>query len=194
MRKDIEKLLKRLDQKNRKEKEAGFPLEKRMRSIPPETGLFLHLLVKISRAKNILEIGTSQGYSTIWLASACEEIGAGLTSLEINPKNAAKAKKNLKKVKLDKFVQIKVGDGKKILPHLRGKFDFVFIDAEKKDYLAYFNLVCPKLDRNGLMVADNIISHAEDLSAYKKVVEKHPDFQSLIVPIGSGEMLSYRIR
>jgi len=194
MRKDIRELLRKLEKKNRKEKEANLPTEERMRSIPPETGLFLHLLVKISRAKNILEIGSSQGYSTIWLASACEEIGAKMTSLEINERSAAKAQRNLRQVKLDGLVRIKIGDAKEILPNLKGRFDFIFIDAEKKDYLTYFNLIQPILENNGLMVADNIISHAEILSDYKKVVEKNPDFQNIIIPIGSGEMLSYKAK
>ena len=194
MRKDIEELLKKLEEKNIREREANLPPEKRMRSVPPETGLFLHLLVKISKAKNILEIGTSQGYSTIWLASAAEETGAKVISLEIKPESAAKAQENLRKVKLEKLVEIRVGDAKEILSNLKEKFDFIFIDAEKKDYTTYFELVRSKLNKNGLIVADNIISHAEALSDYKRIVGEHPDFQSLLVPVGSGEMLSYKIK
>ncbi|MCJ7508685.1 MAG: O-methyltransferase, partial [candidate division Zixibacteria bacterium] len=190
MRKDVKELLEKLNQKNEKEKKAGLPIQRRMRSIPPETGLFLYLLVKISKAQKILEIGTSQGYSTIWLAQAAEEIGGKVTTLEINPTSAAKAEKNLKQVKLDRFVEIKIGDAERILPNMREKFDFVFIDAEKKGYLTYFDLVRPILKENGLIVADNVISHAESLANYTDSVQKHPDFQSLIVPIGSGEMLS----
>ncbi|HEX9916984.1 MAG TPA: O-methyltransferase [candidate division Zixibacteria bacterium] len=194
MRKDIERFLKRLEKKNEKEKKAGLPIQKRMRSIPPEAGLFLYLLVKISKAQRILEIGTSQGYSTIWLAQAAEETGGKVTTLEINPTSAAKAEKHLKQVKLDKFVKIKVGDAERILANMREKFDFVFIDAEKKDYLTYFSLVCSKINRNGLIVADNVISHAEVLADYRNSVQRRPNFQSLIVPIGSGEMLSYKTK
>lgn len=194
MSKNIERFLRKLENKNEREKQAGLPLEKRMRSVPRETGLFLYLLVKISGAGRILEIGTSQGYSTIWLAWAAKEIKAKVISLEINPESAAKARANLKKAGLDNFVKIKVGDARKSLARLKEKFDFVFIDAEKKDYPTYFRLVQPLLKKNGLIVADNIISHAEALSDYKKVVKGNRNFKSLIVPIGTGEMLSYKIK
>ncbi len=194
MQKRIENTLRRLERKNKKEKEAGLPVESRMRSIPPETGLFLHLLVRLARPKKILEIGTSQGYSTIWLAWAAREVGAKVISLEVNPSSALKAQENLRAAKLDKFVDIKIGDARKILLDLQGKFDFAFIDAEKKDYLDYFDLVHPKLKPGGLIIADNIISHSEALSEYRKLVGTHPHFQSLVIPVGSGEMLSYKTK
>lgn len=193
MGKEIENVLRKLERKNKHEKKTGLATQLRMRAIPPETGLFLYLLVKLSRAKRILEIGTSQGYSTTWLAWAASEVGAKVISLEVNPSSALKAQKNLREAKLDKLVNIKIGDARKILPDLEGKFDFAFIDAEKKDYLDYFNLVHRKLKPGGLIIADNIVSHSEALCDYREFVQSHPDFQSLIVPIGSGEMLSYKV-
>lgn len=146
-----------------------------MFNIPRETGELLNLLVKIKKPKKILEIGMSNGYSTIWLA----EPGFQVFSIEADPKKIILAKENFKKAGL-KNIKILQGFALDILKNLKEKFDFVFIDATKKEYLDYFRLL--KLNKNALVVADNIISH--NIKDYHDYVNNK--YKSHLIKIGSG--------
>ncbi len=146
-----------------------------MFNIPRETGELLNLLVKIKKPKKILEIGMSNGYSTIWLA----EPGFPVISIEADPKKIILAKENFKKAGL-KNIKILQGFALDILKNLKEKFDFVFIDATKKEYLGYFKLL--KLNKNAIVVADNIISH--NIQNYHEYVNNN--YKSQLIKIGSG--------
>ncbi len=146
-----------------------------MFNVPRETGELLNLLVRIKKPKKILEIGTSNGYSTIWLA----EPGFPIISIEADPKKIILAKENFKKAGL-KNIKILQGFALDVLKNLKEKFDFVFIDATKKEYLDYFKLL--KLNENAIVVADNIISH--NISDYHNYVNKN--YKGQLIKIGSG--------
>ena len=146
-----------------------------MFNVPKETGELLNLLVKIKKPKKILEIGMSNGYSTIWLA----EPGFPVVSIEADPKKIIPAKENFKKANL-KNIKILHGFALDVLKSLKEKFDFVFIDATKKEYLSYFKLL--KLNKNAIVVADNIISH--NILDYHNYVNKN--YKSHLIKIGSG--------
>lgn len=190
----INKVLKELEKKREEELSSALPSERRLRSIPLETGQFLNILVKTMKAKKILEIGTSLGYSTIWLGEAAKKIKGKVITLECNPASAKLAWENLIKAGLDKVVKIVLGDARVTLNEVNGEFDFVFIDAEKKDYIAYFDMAFPKTRPGGLMVADNIISHANELVYFKKHIEEFPNAESVTVPIGKGVLLIYKVK
>jgi len=194
LKKEVIDLLKDLEAKDANERIEGLPSSERMRNITPDVGLFLNILVKATKATSILEIGTSNGYSTIWLGLATQENNGQLVTLEVDPRKVKLAKENIERAGLVKTVKLIEGDAKETLRILEKEFDFVFLDAEKEDYLEFFHLIFPKLKIGGVIVADNVISHAEDLKEYVDYVRANPNTQSVLVPFGRGEELTLKIR
>ncbi|MHA1742848.1 MAG: O-methyltransferase [Candidatus Heimdallarchaeota archaeon] len=194
MKEEVIKLLKELEELDAEERKKGIPTELRMRNITPDVGLFLNILIKATKAKNILEIGTSNGYSTIWLGLAAKENNGQVVTLEVDPRKINMARANLERAGLSDVVLIIEGDAKETIKILDKKFDFVFIDAEKEDYKTYFDLIFPKLQVGGLIVADNVVSHAEQLKSYVEHVRSNPKTQSVLLPIGRGEEVTLKIR
>jgi len=161
-------------------------------SIPPETGKFLYVLVRAARPKRILEVGMFHGYSTLWMGLAARAVGATITTLELDPEKVAVAKQNFARAGLTDVISVLVGDGRQTLAGLTGPYDFAFLDAAKEDYATYFDLIYPRLSPGGVLVADNAISHGEHLTAYFAKVRNHPNLVSVLVPIGTGEELTYK--
>lgn len=172
-------------------REAERP--KRMLNITPDTGQLLWILIRVSRATRILEVGTSNAYSTIWLADAARETGGRVTTLEANPGKITMARGNLDKAGLADRVEIVEGRAAESLARLPGPFDFIFLDADRPSYLAYLELAVPKLVRGGLLVADNVTSHANELGGYLSRVKSHPALFSVTVPVGKGEEISLKV-
>jgi predicted O-methyltransferase YrrM len=193
LKEDVINLLKELERIDTEERLKGLSAEVRMRNITPDVGLFLNIMVKATKAKNILEIGTSNGYSTIWLGLAVKENNGQLITLEIDPRKIALAKENIQRARLTDTVLIIEGNAKETIKILDKEFDFVFLDAEKEDYIDYFDLVFPKVKVNGMIVADNVISHAEELKGYLEHVRSNPKTQSVLVPVGRGEEVTLKI-
>ena len=163
-------------------------------NIPPDTGQFFNILVRISKAKSILEVGTSNGYSTIWLGEAIKENNGKIATIEIAEHKVRMAFENFKRAKLDTTIKIIHGDALQEIPKLKGRFDFLFIDAIKEDYIKYFKLAYPKLTKNAIIVADNAIMFERYMKDYLNYVRKHNDLRSVLVPIGSGVEFTLRIR
>ena len=155
-------------------------------NIPPDTGQFLNILVRISRSKNILEVGTSNGYSTIWLGESVKQNNGKITTIEISEHKVKMAAENFKIAKLDKIIKIVHGDALKEIPKLKNDFDFLFLDAIKEDYINYFKLAYPKLTKNAVIVADNAIMFEKYMKDYLQYVRNHKNLRSVLVPIGSG--------
>ncbi|NHJ49030.1 MAG: O-methyltransferase [Asgard group archaeon] len=193
MKEDVINLLKELERIDTEERLKALPAEVRMRNITPDVGLFLNILVKATKAKNILEIGTSNGYSTIWLGLAVKENNGQLITLEIDPRKITMARENIQRAGLTDTVLIIEGNAKETIKILDKKFDFVFLDAEKEDYIEYFDLVFPKVKLNGVIVADNVLSHATELKGYLDYVRSNPKTQSVLVPVGRGEEVTLKI-
>ena len=166
---------------------------RRMLNITPETGRLLWILVCQARATRILEVGTSNAYSTIWLADAARETGGRVTTLEANPDKVAQARANLERAGLLDRVDIKPGRAADTLAQLPAPFDFVFLDADRPSYATYLELVLPKIRVGGLLVADNVVSHAGELEGYLDAVKRHPALFSVTVPVGNGEEISQKI-
>jgi len=172
-------------------REAARP--KRMLNITRDTGRLLWILVRAMAATRILEVGTSNAFSTIWLADAARSTGGRVTTLELNPEKVALARANLAKAGLGEVVDVIEGRAIDVLAALPGPFDVVFLDADRASYLAYLELVVPKLRPGGMLIADNAISHTQELRDYLCRVKSHPELFALTVPIGNGEEIALKL-
>jgi predicted O-methyltransferase YrrM len=161
--------------------------------IGPTVGQFLNALITAAKAKTILEIGTSYGYSTLWLADAARETGGKVISLDLHEGKQAYAKNSLKKAGLADFAEFRLGDARESIAALAGPFDFVLIDLWKDFYIPCFDLCYPKLGKGAIIAADNMIfpeySRPDGL-AYRKHVRAKADIESVLLPLGSGIELS----
>jgi predicted O-methyltransferase YrrM len=179
-------VLRRLEEQDRAEREAGLPASSRSRQIPPTTGRFLFALAASQAGIEVLEIGGSRGYSTIWLAAGTRVLGGRVVSLEHDPEKCAAWRANVAAAGLDDWAELVEGDAFETLRAARDTFDLVFLDAEKQDYEALFGLVRPLLEPGGLVVADNVISHAEPVARYAAARQADPTLSSVTVPLDRG--------
>ena len=164
----VRAVLQALERQDTEERERGASRQERLRQVTPDVGRFLHTLVLAKRPRSIVEIGTSGGYSTLWLATAARAVGASLTTLEIDPAKVRRATASLREAGVDGVATIVEGDAFAFLRERREPIDFVFLDAEKEDYAAYLELIVPLLPEGGLLVADNLTSHADDLAEFRR--------------------------
>ena len=162
-------------------------------NISADTGEFFYILILISKAKNILEVGTSNGYSTIWFGEAVKQNKGMVTTIEISEHKVKMAAENFKKAKLSN-IKIVHGDALKEITKLKGNFDFLFLDAIKEDYINYFKLAYPKLAKNAVIVADNAIMFEKYMEDYLNYVRNHRYLRSVLVPIGSGVEFSLKLK
>ena len=165
-----------------------------------ECANFLNSLIKINKSKRVLEIGTSNGYSGIWILKALEETKGKLTTIEFWEKRQSVARKNFEICCPNSEVEPKIGSDIVILEDLleeinkgkREKFDFVFIDANKKEYISYFKLIDEMLVKGAVVLADNILSHYEKVEDYVGLLFGNKNYQSQILELGTGMMLSIK--
>jgi caffeoyl-CoA O-methyltransferase len=193
MNETVRAVLDRLERRDALERQEGVPRADRLRQITPDVGGFLHTLVLATRPRTIVEIGTSGGYSTIWLATAALTVGASVVTLEIDPAKVRTATVNLRDAALDGAVTIVQGDAFAYLRKRKEPIEFAFLDAEKEDYLGFLELIVPLLAPGGVLVADNLISHAQDLATFRERALSDARLSAVIVPIGRGELLAARI-
>jgi caffeoyl-CoA O-methyltransferase len=177
-------VLERLYAEDAAQRAAGLPSSQRTRNVEPETGRWLALLVRAMNAPEVLEIGSSNGVSTIWLAAAARQNGGRVTGTEILPERAVEANNNLAAAGLDTVARVVAGDANTTVATLPGPFDLVFIDAEKDDYVNHLEAVVDRARIGGLILADNVISH--DVSAYQAVVRARGDLETVTIPIDRG--------
>ncbi len=162
-------------------------------AVSEEDGRMLRLLVASSGAKRALEIGGANGYSAIWTGLGLRETGGTLVTIEYDPQRARDAEANVRAAGLSDIVRVVSGDAFKAIPTLPGTFDFVFLDAWKKDYQRFFDLVFPRLDRGGLFLAHNVVNKANEMGDFLGTVRTHPGVLSSIVsPSGEGISISWK--
>jgi predicted O-methyltransferase YrrM len=178
--------LARLEEEDRAEREAGLPAARRSRQIEPTTGRFLFALAAAQAGVEVLEIGGSRGYSTIWLAAGARMLGGRVVSLELDPEKCAAWRANVAEAGLEEWAELVEGDAHETLAGTQDVFDLVFLDAEKDDYEALFALARPLLEPGALVVADNVLSHAETLAAYSAARQADPTLSSVTVPLDRG--------
>lgn len=154
-----------------------------------EVGQFLHTLAKAADSKIILEIGTSYGYSTVWLAAAAEATGGKVITLEIDEQKATYAKTQIEKAGLSNFVEFRIGDALESIRQAKERFDFVLVDIWKRFYVPSFELFLPKLNHGAYVIGDNMIfppNQQEAINAYRAAVKATNAFDTVLLPIGSG--------
>ena len=180
----VEAVLERLYAEDAAQRAANLPSSQRTRNVERETGRWLALLVRATNAREVLEIGSSNGVSTMWLAAAARLNGGRVTGTEILPERAAEANQNLAAAGLNTIARVMAGDARATVASLPGPFDLVFIDAEKDDYVNHLEVVAGRVRPGGLILSDNVISH--DLSAYQATLRIRSDVETVTVPIGRG--------
>jgi predicted O-methyltransferase YrrM len=162
----------------------------RLRNVEPETAELLGVLVRAMSATRVLEIGTSNGYSTIWLGDAAEAVGGTVLSLEIEAERTAQAADNLAEAGVADFVELRTADaGEALRSFADGAFDLIFLDAERTYYVGYWPDLIRALRPNGLLVVDNTLSHGKELVEFSELVYSDPAVTSTVVTVGAGVLL-----
>lgn len=155
-------------------------------NLHPDAAAFLRLLAHMVRARNILEIGTANGYSAIVLGSAVRERGGKVTTIERNGGLVKEARHNITEAGLADIVTVIPGSAFKVLKDVHGPYDFAFLDATKQEYAGYWERVKPLLAPRALLVADNLLSHESELVEFRAAVAEDERLDALILPIGTG--------
>jgi predicted O-methyltransferase YrrM len=189
----VHAVLARLEEEDRAEREAGVPARSRSRQVEPTTGRFLFALAASQAGIEVLEVGGSRGYSTIWLAAGARVLGGRVVSLEHDPVKCEAWRANVAEAGLEEWAELVQGDAFETLRETQDTFDLVFLDAEKDDYEALFALVRPLLEPGSLVVADNVLSHTDPLAAYSAARQADPTLASVTVPLDRGLEVSVAV-
>ena len=189
----VRAVLARLEEEDRRESEEDVPYAERSLAVGPESGRLLFALVAPNAGCEVLEIGASRGYSTVWLAAAARILGGRVVSLEVDARKVDAWKRNIAEAGLEEWAQLLEGDARELLPALEEGFDVVFLDAWKDDYETYFDLARTKVEPGGVIVADNVTSHG-DLAGYVEARQGDPTLVSVTVPVGNGLEVSTVLR
>ena len=190
----VREVLARLEAEDRAERQAGLPAADRSRAVEPTTGRFLFSLVAPQTDCEVLELGGSRGYSTVWLAAGVRYLGGRVLSVEHDPRKIDAWRKNIEDAGLTDWAELVEGDATEVVPAIDDVFDVVFLDAEKDDYETLFGLARSKLEPGALVVADNVLSHVETLGAYSQARQADPTLLSVTVPLDRGLELSVVLR
>lgn len=181
--------LEEIDEKDRLD---GTPRLQRLRQVPPETGRFLALLAAGAPQGAMIEIGTSAGYSTLWLSLAAQALGRKILTFEVLPEKVNLARETFQAAGVGDTVELIAGDAREYLKNY-DNFAFVFLDAEKEVYGDCYELVVPRLVRGGWLVADNAINHRETLAPMLERALHDERVDALVVPIGKGELVCRKV-
>ena len=162
-------------------------------AVSEEDGHFLRLMVATSGARHALEIGGASGYSAIWIGLGLRDTGGRLTTIEYDPARAKELAENVRRAGLSDIVTVVPGDAFEAIPKVAGTFDFVFLDAWKRDYRRFFDMVYPRLDKGGLFIAHNVVNKRSEMGDFLDVIQKDPTLWTTIVsPSGEGMSISLK--
>lgn len=190
MKPEVRRLLAELEQQGQAHDARETDHSRRMLNLEPPTAELVSILAQSSRARNVLEIGTSNGYSTIWLAASVAPSGGRVTSIDRNPEKHRMARENLNQAGLLESVDLRTGDATDVIAALPGPFDLVFFDADRTSAPKQLELILPKLARPALILADNALSHPEQIAGYLAAIH-NLNFQHVVVPVGKGLSIAY---
>jgi len=205
MIKSISNILEKLEEQSALEKlrKVNIAPENRMLAITKETGELLNMILRLKNAKNMLEVGTSTGYSTIWCAEAiCEQSGKIIT-IEQNPNKIKRAKENFQNAGIADAITIKKGLAMQILGDLnlqkeyKDFFDFVLIDADKENVVEYFDLILPMVSAGGVIITDNMLypeKYRQDMGKFSDYLKENPKLRTITTPIGNGEEITIKLK
>lgn len=174
-----------LEERDARDRKDGTPQLKRLRQIPAETGMLLAILAASAPRGPVLEIGTSGGYSALWLSLACKQRGNQLITYELLPDKVALARETFSKAEVEDSIGLVHGDARS---HLKewDEIAFCFLDVEKEMYAEIYKAIVPRLVVGGLLVADNVISHKDELSAFIEHARKDKSVDATVLPVGKG--------
>jgi predicted O-methyltransferase YrrM len=186
MNAEVRKLLNDLEEQGRAHDAVETDRSRKVLNLGPETAQIVSMLARGSQARRVLEIGTSNGYSTIWLAASVAPAGGRVTSIDRSPEKQKMARENLAKAGLLEHVELRCGDATEIIATLAGPFDFVFFDADRIDAHKQLALLLPKLAPSAFLLADNALSHPAELADYLTMIKSLEDVQHTLIPVGKG--------
>lgn len=194
MTESLQQLLLELEQFGLNNDGATSERPRRMLNITRDTGEFLSVLVRAMNARRVLEIGTSNGYSTLWLASAAQAINGHITTVELSAFKLALAARNFERSGLAAFITQVHGEAGDLLDSTaESSLDLVFLDSERSEYAGWWPDIKRIIRQGGLLVVDNATSHAAEMAAFIALVSSDPDFSTCTVPVGNGEFMAVRV-
>ncbi len=190
----VRAVLARLEAEDADERARNVPREQRARQVARTTGQFLFSFVAPQTDCEVLELGGSRGYSTIWLAAGVRYLGGRVLSLENDPAKVEAWRANVEEAGLSDWAELVPGDAFETLPAIDDVFDVVFLDAEKELYEPLFDGARDKLEPGAVVIADNVLSHEEVLGAYSRARQADPTLESVTVPLDRGLEISAVLR
>jgi caffeoyl-CoA O-methyltransferase len=189
---EIFERMKYLEDLDAKHREEDFPQSQRLRQIPPVTGRFLALLASLSPEGKYIEIGTSGGYSSLWIALACRFAGRKITTFEILDGKVKLARETFEKANVSDVVELVHGNALELLGEYKD-IAFCFLDAEKENYPEFYDIIIPNLIKGGIFAADNAISHKEAIRPMLETTMSDERVDSVVVPVGKGVLVSRKL-
>ena len=193
MHENVRRLLAELEHWGQEHDAHEVERGRKMLNLEPDTAQLLSMLVQNGQRTRLLEVGTSNGYSTIWLAWAAQQTGGHLISIERNADKQALAAANLQRVNLSEMVTLRLGDATEVLKELSGPFDFVFLDADRDQYPAQLPLIVARLTPNALLLADNVHSHPQEIAPYLEAISAQRAFEHVVVGVGKGLSMALKM-
>jgi predicted O-methyltransferase YrrM len=191
MDQQLRKLLRELEQQGLENDARATERSRMMLNLEPASAQLVSILVRASGVTRALEIGTSNAYSTIWLAWSLAPAGGRIISVDRNPDKHALARENLHRAGFLEMVELRTGDATEIVRELVGSFDLVFLDADRRKFPEIMEVLRPKIAKRALVIADNVHSHPEEIAGYLKLISSLPDFQHTTVPVGKGLSVAF---
>jgi predicted O-methyltransferase YrrM len=187
-------LLDEIARSGREHDEHGASHDSRMLNLEPDTARLVSLFARSSRRQRVLEIGTSNGYSTLWLAWSIRPHNGRVISIDRDAGKQELAEANLRHAGLREVVELVLGDATEVVRGLDGPFDCIFFDADRVSAPEQLELLLPKLRDDVLLMADNALSHPDEIAGYLAALQALPDFERLVIPVGKGLSVAYRGR
>jgi caffeoyl-CoA O-methyltransferase len=166
--------------------------DKGLLAVSEEDGRFLRLMIATKKAQHALEIGGASGYSAIWIGMGLRETGGRLVTIEYDPVRAKELAENIKRTGLSDIVQVIAGDAFQQIPKVQGTFDFVFLDAWKKDYKRFLDVVFPRLDKGGLFLAHNVVNKKSEMGDFLDAIQAPSMWTTIVSPSGEGMSVSLK--
>jgi len=193
MKESLQELLCELEQFGQSNDEYISDRPRRMLNITRDTGEFLSVLVQATNARRVIEIGTSNGYSTLWLAQAVKVVDGHVTTVELSVFKLGLAAKNFERSGINEVITQVQGDAGRLLEGApNSSFDFIFLDSERSEYPEWWPNIRRVLRKGGILVVDNATSHLSEMAPFVALVSADPDFATCTVPVGNGEFLATR--
>jgi predicted O-methyltransferase YrrM len=192
MEQELRDLLEEMERHGRENDARVSERPRMMLNLEPASAQLISILVRASGITRALEVGTSNAYSTIWLAWSLAPANGKIISIDRNPDKHTLARENLRRAELLDRVELRAGDAVEIVSQLSGPFDLVFLDADRRMFPDVMQILLPKLAPKALVIADNVLSHPEDIAEYLRLISSLADFQHTIVPVGKGLSIAFR--